>query len=415
LIPAKRVWDRKQPVLVTVPIGNYVAADRNGQGDVNKTADFLMQRFNTNLPGRSPHGGSAPSPEDRRVYQGDFAAWLRRRVPTAEQLWFSLDNEPDLWHETHPRIHPKPVSRQEVIQRSILFAGEIKKAAPQSLVFGPTVSGWLGMTRFSEQADPRAPEFLDEYLKSFFDHEHQTGQRLLDVLDIHWYPEHRGGGVRITEDNAEDAVADARCQAARSLYDPAFLENSWITRDVYKHPLRLLPRLRESIERSYPQTKLAISEYYFGGGGDVSGAIAQADALGSFALQQVFAAFLFSTGKSGDRYINAAFRLFRDYDGAGSGFGTTAVHSETNNPGKSAVYAALSNRGALTVVAINRSKDRLPVSLIINGFSGEKLRRFEITSAQARPVPVSNPGGVTVGIFQTELPARSVTMFEWSK
>ena len=59
-----------------------------------------------------------------------------------------------------------------------------------------------------------------------------AGRRLVDVLDLHWYPEARGGGVRITEADASAAVAAARVQAPRSLWDPGYAETSWISVDA---------------------------------------------------------------------------------------------------------------------------------------------------------------------------------------
>ena len=56
-------------------------------------------------------------------------------------------------------------------------------------------------------------------------------KRLVHVLDVHWYPEARGT-KRITEkDNSPKTVA-ARLQAPRSLWDPTYMEKSWITGDV---------------------------------------------------------------------------------------------------------------------------------------------------------------------------------------
>ena len=37
----------------------------------------------------------------------------------------------------------------------------------------------------------------------------------MDVIDLHWYPEAQGGGVRITENNNSAAVVAARVQAPR--------------------------------------------------------------------------------------------------------------------------------------------------------------------------------------------------------
>ena len=44
----------------------------------------------------------------------------------------------------------------------------------------------------------------------------------------------------------------------------------------------LIPWLKAKIAAHYPGTKLSFSEYTFGGGHDISGGVAEADALGIF-------------------------------------------------------------------------------------------------------------------------------------
>ena len=122
-------------------------------------------------------------------------------------------------------------------------------------------------------------------------------RRLVDALDVHWYPEARGScaanpmdGCRVTEESTDAGVVAARKQAPRSLWDPGYSENSWIVNDSLHAPIRLLPRLKDKISASYPGTRLAITEYNYGAGNHISGAIAQADALGIFGRQELFAA-----------------------------------------------------------------------------------------------------------------------------
>ena len=129
----------------------------------------------------------------------------------------------------------------------------------------------------------------------------------MDVLDLHWYPEARGGGVRITEANNAAAVAAARVQAPRSLWDPAYGENSWISIDARVGAIRLLPRMREKIAAHYPGTRLAITEYNYGGGDHVSGGVAQADVLGIFGREDVFAATLWDL-QGGDALLRRRVR-----------------------------------------------------------------------------------------------------------
>lgn len=399
--PAKAVTDRLEviqqfgaPALVTVPMQGWVAADRNGDGDVNKSGeDYLTKRFFETVAQRPTKPREPPNGLDRIARQDEFVAhlerWRQRRQ--SPPIWFSLDNEPDLWHDTHPRIQPKPLNEKDFIARSIEFARAIKAEAPDALVFGPAVSGWMGMVRVGDEKGSIWPEFLQYYLKAFEEERKRSfGVRLLDVLDVHWYPEHRGGGERITSDSSKPEVARQRVEAPRSLNDETFIEDSWITKDVKSGPINLIPSLKELIAKTSPGTKLAITEYYFGGGGDPSGAVAQADVLGVFGKDGVFAANLFHIGKTDDRWINAAFDLYRNYDGKGSSFGDTVVETDNLSPSLVSVYAAAA-KSEITVVLVNRHEGPTRIDLqIVDSPTKTALRRFQVAAPTPKPVPVDD-------------------------
>ena len=204
----------------------------------------------------------------------------------------------------------------ELVQRTEEYAAAIKAVAPGALVFGPVSYGWHGFVRLQDAPDNGGRDFLDFYLDSMREAEGRARRRLVDVLDLHWYPEARGGGVRITEANNAPDVAAARVQAPRSLWDPTYAENSWISIDARVGAIRLIPRMKEKIAAHYPGTRLAITEYNYGGGDHVSGGVAQADALGIFGREDVFAAALWEL-QGGMRYVDGAFALYCNYDGAG--------------------------------------------------------------------------------------------------
>ena len=115
---------------------------------------------------------------------------------------------------------------------------------------------------------------------------HAAGHKIVDVLDMHYYPEAQGGGVRVTSGtNNTAAVVAARVQAVRSLWDPNYGynasdptlgENSWITQySTGGQAIQLLNREATLINTYNPGTKLAFTEYQFGGGDHISGGIAK--------------------------------------------------------------------------------------------------------------------------------------------
>jgi hypothetical protein len=404
-------------MLVTVPIVDHVAADTRGDGDVSRTPDYLDTRFKRSRPAKGAPLTLTPDASDAAVYQDEFVHWLETRFPHARSdprrtIMYLLDNEPDLWAETHVRIHPDKPTYAELARRSTETARAIKAVAPSALVMGPVNYGWYGFVSLQGAPDANGRDFLDFYLAAMRQEEASGGRRLLDVLDLHWYPEAEGEGRRIID--ANDATgAEARMQAPRSLWDPGYTESSWITQYSTLGPIRLLPRLREKVAQHYPGTRLSFSEYNYGGGTHVSGAVAQADVLGIFGREDVFAATQWNV--FGDQpFVHAAFQMFRNYDGQGGRFGDTSVRAVTSDPVGTSVYASVdaANPGRVVLVAINKSGAPVTTSLsLTHTVALRQAAVYALTGARAAPVP---QGAVTLGATNAltyTLPATSVTTF----
>src|SRR5207248_2326867 len=128
--------------------------------------------------------------------------------------------------------------------------------------------GWYGYTTLQGAPDANGRDFLSFYLSRMNAASTKAGQRLLDVLDLHWYPEATGNGIRITGNDTSAPVVAARLQAARSLWDPNYIETSWIAQDwLGNKPVVLIPRIMNKIAARYPGTGLAFTEYNYGAGG----------------------------------------------------------------------------------------------------------------------------------------------------
>ena len=358
--------ERKAATLLTIPIAGYVAADSNGGGDVRKSgADYLQTRFRLSLPSKGRPFTLTPDLKDP-VYQDEFVNWVKAKYPHGQAdrerpIFFSLDNEPDLWESTHAQIHPKPVAYAELIEKTIAFAKGIKAVQPKALVFGPANYGWAGYVRLQHAPDANNRDFQEVYLQQLAKAEKTGKKRLLDVLDVHWYPEATGNKIRISNKSNAPEVVTARLQAPRSLWDPNYQETSWIAKDALQGPIKLLPRLFEKITRHYPGTKLAVTEYNYGGGDHISGAIAQADVLGIFSRDGVFAACEWPLMDK-EPFIAGAFQMYRNFDGNNGTFGDTSIRASTDDVEASSVYASLdSATGAkvLIVVAINKTDQPL--------------------------------------------------------
>jgi Glycoside hydrolase family 44 len=344
--------------IITLSNADYVSADKNGGGDVRASGpDYLKTRFKRNYPRKPGPFSEQPDTTDDAVYQDEFVAFLRRLRPEAKIL-FSMDNEPDLWSHTHAEIFPKPVTYADLWRRNHDFAAAAKDAWPGAEVLGFVSYGYTGYTSLQNAPDGNGRDFIDWYLDQARTAEQREGRRLIDYLDVHWYPEAGAAGQRITTDVLTPAVVEAREQAPRSLWDPNYREESWIA-DKIGGPIQLIPLLKGKISNHYPGTKLAITEWNFGAGNFISGAIATADVLGIYGRYAVDLASYWPL--SGDEhYAFAAVRAYRNYDGKGSAFGDVSVAATSSDVRATTVYASIDSANPARTVIIVINKETRP-------------------------------------------------------
>jgi len=401
--------------IVTIPIVDYVAADRNGGCDVrNSGANYLQTRFKQNLPTKGAAFTTTPSTSDGYVYQDEFVNWLKTTEPNAHII-FQLDNEPDLWSSTHAEVHPNPVTYAELISRNIAYAKAIKAVWPSAEVDGPVDYGFYGMERLQGAPDSGGRDWITTYLDQMSAAATVAGIRLVDYLDVHWYPEATGGGTRITDNGTGAAEVAAREQAPRSLWDPGYVETSWITDPTgYNYgPIDLIPTLKAKVAAHYPGTKIGISEWNYGGGTDISGAIATADVLGIFGQQDVGLADLWPLNGT-ESFTYTAFRAFRNYDGAGGTFGDISVPATSSNVPLATVYASLSSSDPkkVVIVAINKGTTAKSAAIKLTAnYAYTKAKVFTITAGGGpNVVAQADVATAATNAWNYAMPAQSVSV-----
>ncbi len=411
-------------IIVTVPMQGWVAADEAGNVNVGNP---VSTRFFPNLPKKPAALTTTPDTTDGKVYQDEFVHWLDSKFPTAKTdanrpVFYMLDNEPDLWNSTHLEIQRTALRYDQFLPLSIASAGAIKDQVSQALVFGPVSYGWNGFVNLQNAPDASAHgDFLDYYLSQMKTASQSQGRRLLDVLDLHWYSEAQGGGVRVVNQDNSAAVVAARVQAPRSLWDTTYTETSWITQWSTLGPIQLIPRMMMKISAQYPGTKLAFSEYNHGGEDHISGAIAEADCLGIFGRDNVFAANVWPL-QSIETFLFGAFRIFRNYDGAGAAFGDTSMEALVSDVSKASVYSSLDAGHPNRVVTVLLNKDTVSHSA---GLALTHTQAF--TTAQVYQITASSPvqgnsvvpnhlsdiAITKVNAFTMMLPPYSITVVVW--
>jgi hypothetical protein len=366
---------------ITVPIMGWVAKDTSSGsfpvsvfGPQEKTDPYHPDFGN----GKKPDGKTLipPGPQTRTsvaVTPDDVADFVKRvrayEKKIGKKLVFEwiLDNEPGLWSTTHRDVHPTPLTYDELLEKTIAFGTAIRKADPDAVIAGPTSYGWweyFYSTKDHDEGMRAKPDrkahgdvpLIAWYLQKLAEHEKKTGVRILDVLDVHIYPQ--GDNVQGPDGQGGDGggetdrkTNDVRFRTTRSLWDREYVDESWIKEAVY-----LIPRMKDLIAENYPGRGFQIGEYNFGAEHHVAGGVALAEALGRFAINGVSHAFYWTYPKKG-KPAYWAFRAYRNYDDKGGHFLEQIVPS--SSPSGTSLYASRDETGKKWVlVALNFSADR---------------------------------------------------------
>ena len=387
--------------LLTVPMMGWVAKDNP---TARPTCAFPRSRFPVQQGfdpywtdcgnGRDAAGapltavkedaGAAVAPAaNAAAWLGDLAA--RGRSP---QL-VGLGNEPMLWNSTHRQWHPEASTFDELGTKSAAVAQAVKDAQPSAQVLGPSEWGWTNYfcsaaddTRNgcqptdADRAAHGGKELMAWYLERMKAASDAAGRRLLDYFALHYYVQ---GG-------------DETPDVTRSLWDPTYTDPSWIANKI-----ALIPRMRQWVAQNYPGTKLALTEYdlTMRSRDPILQTIIQADTLGIFAREGVDLATRWAAPKA-DELEADAWRIFRNYDGAGGRFGGTWVRSTSSDQAAVAVYGAERADGVLTVLAINKSAAPQLNDVELRGFATggrAQVWRWSGTGGIARVGDQSISGG----------------------
>ncbi len=427
----------KQDSIITLQMAGYVSDAVSGMVDCNIYAApsyyFKKVVFAKGAPFCSPAG--SPDTTDANVYMDEFVNFLVSKYGYAGDpngvKFYDLDNEPDLWydtgaspHGTHWEVHPFDPCCAEYKDKSVAISTAVKNVDPNAQMLGPVSYGFGGYLTFQGAPDWSSVQgsygwFLSYYLDKMRVASNTAGKRLLDALDVHWYPEAQDSapftsGNRITNDVRTTAMYNARMQAPRTLWDTSYVgangENSWINQ-WYSSYLPIIPKLKSSINTYYPDTNLAITEYSYGAQTHWSGGIATADVLGIFGKYGVYlASYWFDNGSA--PYVDAAVKIYTNYDNNKSKFGDTEVYSTMSDKVNSSIYASVFNGYTceMHMIVINKSIDSnitgtFNITSPRNFYSGRVWRFNNSTSTISETTGISS---ITGNSFTYTIPATTV-------
>jgi len=425
--------------LITVQLQGLVSADENGPVSVANPPD--LTRFKTVVDKKSTVSSTPftvnPPTTDANVYMDEFVWALDQKFTgmgifganPMHPTFLSMDNEPELWNSTHLEVQGhNPVTSDNYITKTINLSKALKDQFPNALIFGPVHYGFQGIYNWQGElsATPSGANwFPDKYLQALKTASSAYGKPLVDVYDFHWYAEdYDSNGTRIlnlTSTTLTDAQIQLIVQSPRNLWDPTFTDsgnnNPWIYQELGSTPINILGRLQAKINSEFPGVKISVTEYESGGWNHIAGTIAQADNLGIFGAQGVFAASFWPPNGTYS-YALAGFRAFRGFDGATASFGDTSLQANSSNVANVVVYASLDSAtpGRVVFVAINRSNAAKVTAINGQALSGT-AHLYQMTASSAAGQSIVQP--VSIGTMAASgstltitLPAYSVTTID---
>ena len=109
-----------------------------------------------------------------------------------------------------------------------------------------------------------------------------------------------------------------------------------------------------------------------------------------------------------------AFRMYRNYDGAGGQFGDVSVSATSTDQDKLAIYAAQrSAGGAVTIMVINKTSGTLNSAVQVDGFSGAgSAQVYRYDASDLGMIQHLSDVAVSATGFAAMFPANSITLLK---
>ncbi len=312
--------------------------------------------------------------------------------------FYDMDNEVDIWGNTHRDVHPAPSGYDELANVYLTEAAKLKTWDPAAVRFGPVSCCWWYYWNGANDNDKDAHggvDFVPWWLNQVYWNDQINGARTLDVFDLHAYPDATTSGLSQTQLQA------LAVNIYRDYWDPTFVSPStsidqiWTTNIQPNKtiPFRI-PRMRAIVNMIYPGTPMSFTEWSaaFAGESDFSTALGDADAYGIFGRERLsFASRWEAPIPTNPNY--QALKLYTNYDGAHHGFGTTSVSAiNTGNPALFSSYAALDSTGTiLTVMVLNKDPNNTTqVQFDLSGFNATSFVSYTLASTASSSIQASS-------------------------
>ena len=375
---------------------------------------------NPYITGNNPADSSVPNNPSLQQAWAQHLVSMWGSAASGGLRYYAMDNEPSIWYSTHRDVAPVGAHYADIYNDYLNYAGAIRATDPHATIIGPEEWGWLALFYSGFDQQNGASSSGSDYntynqtyyypwlLQQLHSYQQSTGKQLLNVLSVHYYPQ--DGSYSNNDSTAAQLI---RNQSTRSLWDPNYVDQSWIAQvGINGGKVYLIPSLKNWVKQYYPGLKTAVTEYNWGDEPNLNGATAQADVLGIFGSQGLDMATRWTVPVNpSPTYLACA--MYRNYDGKKSTFGEMSVHAGVANPDYLSSFASVrSSDGALTVIVINKQEGSTPVTVSLANFATTgTAEAWQIASASQNAISQLASVGILNNSISTTVPSQSITLF----
>jgi len=384
-------------------VNPYYADDGNGvkySATCNSSPVYITGNLATDahVPLLDSPGSSDPAGS---VYRNQWVAALAPKFGS-QPHWYNMDNEMDIWAGTHRDVHPNAVTYDEMRNTFLAEARAVKNWDPSAVRLGPVSCCWWfywNDAAGTSKATHGGVDLLPWWLNEVYWADQIAGNRSLDVLDLHAYPEAGTSG---------DPLAKIALRVTRDFWDSTYvaepgtsINQNWATQTQPNKtiPFRI-PRMRAILNATYPGTPLSFTEWNAsfvkdsnGKESDFSNALVDVDAYGIFGREHLYAA---------TRWVAAdpttppyqALKLYRNYDGQHHSFGSISIAAnQSADPNLFSSYAAIDPAGTtVTVMLVNKDpSNSAQKTVAISGFNASQVQAYTLSQSSPTAIVAGSP------------------------
>ncbi len=364
-------------------------------------------------PGESYNGKKVSVEEQTDLLKYSIEKSGFKRAKDGGIKFIALDNEPMIWHTSHRDMITFAMGYEDYWDHMLPYAERLKQIDADVQLAAPAEWGWTNYFYCAKDAQwvkfqnrdkwdrDRLPEFAVKHKKTPFlkwwlrkvaEYKRQNGKNLVDITDVHIYPN------MYTLDKPKDqqinvpAVMDFRLESTRSLWDPEYRTRDTWMGDETGGKLAVIRLIKGWIQEENPGMKFSIGEYEWSGwdgGYDVSGAVAEVEVLRIFAKEGVDMAYYWANPRKNSP-VFFAFKLLRNPDGKHTAIGDVLVSSTSDAPHDVEAMITKSSKDPkrLSFVLLNkRTGQGAHVKLALGrALPAQEVQPYEFSSANEKAI-----------------------------